>query len=184
MSGGVAGDRSLGGAAELTVEPSVVNALGLLLLTIMANLTNGLLGCRLKDYLTNVVWAKHLVAFFLLLFFVILVENRQPEGAMVVLRDTVVIYAIFFLSTKASFEFLAAAMALMIIIMLTRVELRATDPATEKHATLTALNTRLTQITIGIIVVGVCVNFWEERQIHGYNLMKFLVPSARCSPQV
>jgi len=86
-------------------------------LLVFCNFTKELLGCRLVNFLDTNIYAKHLVAFILLFFLVILVDQKNMERDLLVnFGWSILIYLLFIITTRISFPFMIALLVLPLTI--------------------------------------------------------------------
>ena len=92
-----------------------VIALFLLYLIISGNYTGDLFGCRLQEAFTELAYAKHLIAFFSLYYFVNL-TTPGIQDPIKVLTKSVVMYLVFIVSRNVSFGYTVIFLLSMITI--------------------------------------------------------------------
>ena len=97
------------------INQEYVIALFLLYLIISGNYIGDLFGCRLQEAFTELAYAKHLIAFFSLYYFVNL-TTPGIQDPIKVLTKSVVMYLVFIVSRNVSFGYTLIFLLSMIII--------------------------------------------------------------------
>ena len=107
------------------INQEYVIALFLLYLIISGNYVGDLFGCRLQEAFTELAYAKHLIAFFSLYYFVNL-TTPGIQDPVKVLTKSVVMYLVFIVSRNVSFGY-------TIIFLLSMITIKFLEDYKEYH---------------------------------------------------
>jgi len=88
-------------------------------LLIFCNFTKELIGCKLNYHLSTNMYAKHIVAFILLYFLVIIVDSDNIENTYLYnLGITFIIYILFIITTRIPYYLIIIILILLIILFI------------------------------------------------------------------
>lgn len=165
-----------------------VIAFGLLFMTVSANFTGNLFSCDIQRMFTNNLYAKHIICFSLLLFFVILTNKDsytkdKETGQWLIpsmLFDTLLIYIIFLITSKMSFFYTAFILLLMAIYMLLDVE--KINKTQQDQTTIEYIKSIDMYLMILLGAIGFISYFNKQRIDHSenFNYETFLLGTNKC----
>jgi len=124
-------------------------------LLIFCNFTKELVGCKLNYLLDTNIYYKHLVAFILLLFLIILIDEENLNNDIFYnIAYAVLIYLLFILSTRINYIIMLVLLIFLIIIfVLDKLEKKEQD--NNKKDNYKFSKNIFIILTIILIVVGV-----------------------------
>ena len=169
------------------MRAAYANSLGILCLTISANFTGNLLGCGYRRALTNPV-TKHIVAFLLLVFFIVLtskdqfIDNNKKDQFITIdlLKNAILIYASFIIVSKTDFNITLPILCLLAFIMLMNIEKE--NKSDDIKIDIEHYTNIATYLAIGLGIFGLFKYYDRQKSDHrdDFNLYKFLLGSSNC----
>jgi len=95
----------------------IIISIFLFYLLIFCNYTKELIGCKLNYYLSTNMYAKHLVAFLLLYFLIIVVDSDNIENTYLYnIGISFLIYILFIITTRIPYYIIILILILLIIL--------------------------------------------------------------------
>jgi len=95
----------------------IIISIFLFYLLIFCNYTKELIGCKLNYYLSTNMYAKHLVAFLLLYFLIIVVDSDNIENTYLYnIGISFLIYILFIITTRIPYYIIIVILILLIIL--------------------------------------------------------------------
>jgi hypothetical protein len=86
-------------------------------LLIFCNYTKELIGCKLNYYLSTNIYAKHLIAFLLLYFLIIIVDSDNIENTYLYnIGISFIVYILFIITTRIPYYLIIPILILLIIL--------------------------------------------------------------------
>ena len=164
-------------------------------LLVASNYVAELFSCRLRTLLSQNMWAKHIVAFFLLLFLVVVVNpeysSKQP---VLVFAMSICVYIWFFVTCRTNFMvtlliLLFLMMAYVTSLFKSQYKLRAEetkdnkDPKLESNIKLAnLLQSIFAYVALGLSVIGFVLYFVEKKLEYKnkFTISKFIVGETKC----
>lgn len=164
------------------------NAFGLFFMTIAANFTGNLLSCDIQRNFTNNLFSKHLIAFSLLFFFIILtnkdtlLKGKENDEWIIpeFLLNALIIYIIFLICTKM--EFLYTAMILISIVGYMLLDLEKSNKSPENLKKIEMIQKFITYFAIVMGGFGFGKYFIKQYTDYGnkFSLGKFILGTNKC----
>lgn len=154
-------------------------------LIVFCNFTKEILGCNLIHVLDTNMYAKHLVAFMLLYFLVIIVDPKNIEDNLLVnFGKSILIYIIFIVTTKLSFPIMILLLALLMIyyILGSIAKRKDAEGKEEEYNRLRMVQNILFIIICIISLIGFIIYFIEKYREYSpnFSIVKFLVGNNIC----
>ena len=97
------------------VKPDYAIALFILYLILAGNFAGDLFGCRLQEAFTELAFVKHIIAIFLLYYFVNLTTPGYQDPLKILIK-TIIMYFVFIISRNVSFGYILIFIILMIVV--------------------------------------------------------------------
>jgi len=159
-----------------TTHGPILNGLFIFYVIVAANCITTMLSCDLQRILNDNMWVKNAIAFMTIYFSVILVNTTDDneKQPMKLLMSTLLLYALFLVTTHCNFRYFVAAVVCMFVIYIShdfkksleQLSARVTDDssgAKQKGKQLIDLVVKIinyVQIYAQVIIVGIfCVGF-------------------------
>jgi len=100
----------------------ILNGLFIFYVIVAANCITTMLSCDLQRILNDNMWVKNAIAFMTIYFSVILVNttDENEKQPMKLLMSTLLLYALFLVTTHCNFRFFVAAVVCMFIIYISQ----------------------------------------------------------------
>lgn len=154
-------------------------------LIIFCNFTKELPGCRLQNTLDNNMYAKHFIGFILLFFLVIMVDQDNMEkNLMYNIFYSIIIYALFLLTTRVSFPFMVVILLLLLLcyIITSIAKKRKDDKKDTDHDMLIRIRNIIFLIIIATIMIGFGLYSVEKYREYGkqFSFTKFILGKPKC----
>jgi len=109
------GDKPFGVKFRNLVKPDYAIALFILYLILAGNFAGDLFGCRLQEAFTELAFVKHIIAIFLLYYFVNLTTPGYQDPLKILIK-TIIMYFVFIISRNVSFGYILIFIILMIVV--------------------------------------------------------------------
>ena len=164
------------------------NSLGIFILTISANFTGDLFGCGYKKTLENPI-VKHIVAFLLLIFFIVLTskdqfinpDNKDKLITIQLLKSALLIYSSFLVISKTDFGISIAILCILASIMLMNIEKENKSENTKKN--IEKYIDVSTYIAILLGIFGFIKYYQRQKLEHAddFTMYKFLLGTTKCA---
>lgn len=136
-------------------------------LLIFCNATYEILGCKLKQTLKSNIYVKHLIAFILLIFLIVLTnENYANKHLFEVLLIAILIYIWFIITTRTNIYIIIIILILLLIIYYLDIKTKYENNEKIKE------NYKYLQITIFIIAIIITIIGFIQYTIKTYNEKK------------
>jgi hypothetical protein len=167
---------------------SVINGIFLLVLTIASNFTEQTLGCRTQKYLTDNVYAKHILN-LVFIFFCLNLTNRKVEHPTNVMKKSIIVWIGYMLFVRMNgYYTILTSMALLVIYSLGlyidyyKSITPKTDDINKKIKEYENIKTKLMYAIPAIIICGFAVYGKEKYAEHGdkFSLVKLIAGAPSC----
>lgn len=159
----------------------------ILYLIIAANFLAQTFGCKTQYLLNNNMYAKHLIGFFTLFFFVILMSQNNTEDENLYFKKigvTLILYILFILSTKTKGVYFNIFITLIGINYLinTYIDSLDKDKFKERIEKLKKYSKLIGRLSIIVLVIGVILYYNEKKieYIGEFKINKFLFGNVDC----
>jgi hypothetical protein len=171
------------------LQLDATNSFGLLFMTIGANYTGNLLSCDIQRHFTNNIFSKHLIAFFLLFFFVVLInkdnilKNKEQDSIIIpeFLLNAIIIYIIFLICTRMEFLYTAYILTSVVVYML--LDLEKSNKSPDKFKLIEEIQSYIKYLAIGVGLVGFIKYFIKQYTDHNkdFSLLTFIFGTNKCN---
>lgn len=133
----------------------VLSVLSLYLL-IFCNFTKELVGCKLTHILDTNIYCKHLIAFILLLFLIILIDEENTKNNILSnIFIAITIYILFIISTRLNIIYITIILILLLVIfVIDKISKNEKETNNERYENYKKLEIILIILTILIIIIG------------------------------
>jgi len=154
-------------------------------LVIAAGFIIELFGCRLRDILSDSMIAKHVIAFLLLLFLVVLTNPVYSEKNIFEnLGISVLIYIWFMLTTHSHYWVTLIVIILLMCIFLINslTEKYTKDKDEQKLKNINKIQIALFILALVVSIIGFLMYLFAKKQEFGkdFNINKFFLSSKKC----
>jgi len=166
-----------------------ISSLFLLFLVIGGNFLAPLFPCRFRSLLDNNMYAKHIVAFLTLLFFIKLTNNSKNLSLNQEVGQSVWLYIWFVFASSMETRFFIWLVVLFAIMYTLDIYIREQEAKSnlvkDSNSTLKRLDTLedlLYYLAIGLTMAGVILNLGKKRILYGkqFSIVKFLFGMPDC----
>lgn len=164
-------------------------ALFVLYLIIAANFLAQTFGCKTQYLLNNNMYAKHLIGFFTLFFFVILLSPTDPniDSENVYFKKlgiSILLYVLFLLSTRTKGLFFNIFLSLIGFnyILNTYADSLNKDIHKEKIEKIRKIAKIFGRLSIVVLVIGVVFYYQEKKNEYksDFKIGKFIIGNTDC----
>lgn len=164
-------------------------ALFILYLIIAANFIAQTFGCKIQYLLNNNMYVKHLITFFTLFFFIILLSPTDPniDSENIYFKKlgiSILLYVLFLLSTRTKGLFFNIFLSLIGInyILNTYAESLNKDKHKEKIEKIRKLAKIFGRLSIIVLVIGVVIYYQEKKNEYkdDFKISKFIIGNTEC----
>lgn len=166
----------------------LLNSVGLLFLVASAGYMSNLLSCGIQNYFTNQMWAKHILVFLTILFYILLFSRDAYKTTVndewvfpELFLSAIIIYIVFLLMGKLQPSYVVIILIALCIHMLISIEVE------NKNADLVKVLDFVQLMISGfvglVIVIGVVVYVYKQRTEYGKNFSaeKFIFGVPKCA---
>jgi membrane-associated HD superfamily phosphohydrolase len=161
-------------SSPITVLRSVL----LLFVMVATNHVGDLLGCSTRRLLTQ-TWAKHLLAYLVLVIFVVAVDGAQYAAefevtpSLFVLALSALAYLLFFLATKCHSMVLLLAIVVGVVVVLMDIEIK--QATGEKRAQYEEIQLYMAWSLVPLLVIGFGFYLWKQyHEHHDFQWSRFV----------
>jgi len=162
----------------------VLSILSLYLL-IFCNFTKELVGCKLTYLLDTNIYFKHIIAFILLLFLIILIDEENIKKSIFVnLIFAIIIYIFFLISTRINYIFIIIILILLLCIyILDKISLKEKENNNkinyDYYQKIEIILIILVTITIIIGFIKYMIEKYNEYN-KNFSLLTFIFGTLKC----
>lgn len=174
-------------AAEnvLSLTAGSTTVLFVLYLIISGNFLAQLFGCRLQHLLQTSMVAKHVLGFFTLFFFCMIVDSSfETRHILVTLSCSVLLYTWFVMTVRTKLPFLLVTLALLCAAYVARLIERRRLAIDEKRdvGELQLAQKVLAGVAFASTVIGFVIYGLEKRREYrkGFSWISFLLGNTNC----
>lgn len=155
-----------------------------LYLLIFCNFTKELIGCKLNYILDTNIYYKHLIAFILLLFLIILIdEDNINKNVFYNIGLAIIIYILFIISTRIHYLLIFTILCLLLIIyILDKSAEKEKETNIDLYNTYKYYQKILIIIVIILIIIGFILYLYVKYKEYNNNfsLLTFLFGNLKC----
>lgn len=156
-----------------------------LYLLVAANYLGQTLACRLQSVLEENMLVKHGLIFLTIVFVLVIQDpERANEDVVILLRDSAVIFALFFMSTRLPFSMLTLVLVFLfaMYIIHLRVKKKRSMGNDEEAKKLDRLKKILFFVIVALVLVGFVLYMVEKKKEYGRSFAwsTFLVGKTKC----
>ncbi len=160
-------------------------SLFVLYLVISGNFLAPLFSCRLREMIENSMFARHILGFLTLTFFVVIATKSSPMSYQSVMIYSAIFYIWFLLTTRMRLHFWFVFIALIgtvYLIHLYQSDLTSDEPSPEAQEQFDAIKKVLTALAGVITILGVVSYYGEKRIEYGskFKFEKFILGRQSC----
>ena len=154
-------------------------------LIVFCNFTKELVGCRLQYVLDKNIYAKHFIGILLLFFLVIMTDpNNMEKNLLANVGYTLLIYALFVLTTKISFILMIPVLLLLLVCYITATisKKKKEEKKEDEYNNLKAIEKIAFVIMCLISIVGFIIYLIEKYREYGkqFSFVKFVLGAPVC----
>jgi|688.fasta_scaffold631511_1 hypothetical protein len=151
-------------------------------LLIFCNFLPDILGCRLKTLLHTNIYIKHIIAYIILLFLIILTnEEFSNRHILELIPLSIIIYIWFIITTRTNIYIIIIILVLLLIIAYLDIKIKK-ETNELKIKDYKYYQIVLLVITIIISIIGFIDYFiyTYNEKMHKFNFNKFVFGSIKC----
>jgi hypothetical protein len=142
-----------------------------------------LFSCRVRSFMDDSMFIRHILGFLNMLVFVVLVESKGTATLAQMAVTAVALYAWFVLSTRMNMTAWALVLASLAIVFLAHsLETRDAKQGAEPSPMLERVKKAFTGLALATTVIGVIFYFFEKQQQYGsrFSVPRFLLGNPIC----
>jgi hypothetical protein len=161
---------------------SSIKALFLLFLALSANFLGNTLNCSIQKILIDNVAIRHIFV-LMIVYFTIDFTSKSSMSPLEILKNSFIIYVLFILLTKQSYEMFIINILLLFTIFIIFVEINYENTNNIDSSNFVTLNNYLQYILIITLVTGFVLYYNKEYDEHKDNFdnITFLLGTNKCS---